>query len=302
MNSAGGTEEAGDGGGAPDQASQELETMLTTLQTATGVDFSAYENRCRVFLSGAQLSIQDSQYYGALLDIHTQLSQEYVVGKIRAIDAWADGESQFRVTPKSWRSLIDKLYRINIEDNKRAQSGLPPFILSNSERVAGADYPNSQKWVTPDQAHLFADDLLRTKFVVPFADGVVDVSERIQAAIESCGLPRFYRFHAKDSGYHARHHYALIPVQGYYGDETTIALEVKVLTKMQDTLGELTHLLYEQKRTGRVASHEKPTLAWLFGSQDFVASYVGHAGHFIEASLVGLKNQIHGLENTGGQS
>src|SRR5690349_10344581 len=104
----------------------------------------------------------------------------------------------------------------------------PPLLHTLAERVAQLESPSKQRWITPMVAHEAVDDLLRTKFVVPFVDGVVDVSDRITRAINDCGLPRFRRYHAKDSGYHARHHYVLLPVPGYDGEDTTIALEIKV--------------------------------------------------------------------------
>lgn len=78
--------------------------------------------------------------------------------------------------------------------------------------------------------------------------------------------------------------------------DTSVAVEVKILTKLQDTLGELTHLLYELKRTGSIHPEEKRKLAWLFDSPDFAASYIGHTGHFVEASIVELKRKLQKFE------
>lgn len=268
--------------------------MLAELQDATGVDFEVSASQYRAFTANAQNSVQESDFYLALLDIFQKLSGEFVVGKVRAVDAWAGGESEFRLVTKSWESVVDKLYRLNIEENGQFSS--PPYVKTIRERAQRSEHPANQRWITPNLVGDYADDLVRTKFVVPFVDGVVDVSERITRAIDDCGLPRFRRYHAKDSGYHARHHYILLPVPGFEGGASTIALEVKVLTKMQDMLGELTHLLYEQKRIGRIATEEKRKLAWLFDSPDFLASYVGHSAHLIEAIMVELKKKIQGLE------
>ncbi|MCI2238097.1 hypothetical protein MO973_09575 [Paenibacillus sp. TRM 82003] len=276
------------------------QSMLTELRRVTGTDFARSESRYRTFMTGVESGVQESKFFDALLDIHAKLSSERIVGSISSVEAWANGEQSFRIVPKTWPSVIDKLYRINIEENAQySQPPLVPTIMESAQKKPAS----MQRWITPECAHEVADDLIRTKFVVPFADGVVDVSERISAATNECGLPRFIRFHAKDSGYHARHHYILIPVPGYDGQETTVALEVKVLTKAQDTLGELTHLLYEKKRTGQLESVAKRKLAWQFESPDFLASYIGHAGHFVESSIVDLKNRLLGLKGyENGQS
>lgn len=271
------------------------QTMLDNLRNATGTDFSDSETRYRTFMTGVESGVQESQFFGALLDIHTQLSGERIVGSIRSVEAWANGEQSFRIVPKTWSSVVDKLYRINIEEN--AQFSQPPLVSTVQELAQRSKYPSTQRWITPEVAHEVAGDLIRTKYVVPFADGVIDVSERITGATNVCGLPRFRRFHAKDSGYHARHHYVLISVPGYDGQNTNVALEIKVLTKAQDTLGELTHLLYKKKRTGQLESVAKRKLAWLFESPDFLASYIGHTGHFVESSIVDLKNRLLALED-----
>ena len=268
--------------------------MLERLQAVTGVDFAPYESTYQSFITAAHSEVQDSDLYGMLLDLHTELRDQTIVGKIRAVESWASGESEFRIVWKAWHSLVDKLYRLNYEE-KRSEHSLPP-VMQTLAQIAAEETPGKQRWILPDIAHEVADDLLRTKFVVPFVDGVIEVSDRVHEAIEKCQLLRFRRFHAKDSGYHARHYYAIVDVPGYPGSpDTTVALEIKVLTKMQDMLGELTHLLYEKHRTGEIPLDKKRKLAWQLTSPDFLAAYIGHSGHFLEASICGLKDQIRAL-------
>ncbi|GLJ62467.1 hypothetical protein GCM10017576_25970 [Microbacterium barkeri] len=279
---------------AGETSSDERVTMIERLSSVVGVDFSAFEAPYRSFITTAQMDVQNHEFYWDLSDLHDQLSRELVVGKIRAVDAWANGETAFKLVVKPWESVLDKLYRLNIEENP--EDG-PPQLLSIDDRAEKKRVPSVRAWVTPDRVHEFADDLIRTKFVVPFVDGVVDVSSRIAGAAKALGLKSFPRYHAKDSGYHARHIYVVIPVVDGSGADVHIALEVKVLTKLQDTLSELTHLLYELKRTGQAPSVKKRKLAWQFGDADFEASYVGHSAHYIEASLVRLKERLAAFED-----
>jgi hypothetical protein len=268
-------------------------SMLSELQDSTGEDCAAFETSYEGFMTGALSEVQGSDIYGHLVDLHQTLSDLRVLGKIRAIESWSDGEAGFRIVRKSWTSLVDKLYRINIEENRLFSN---PPIVRTIEQQADDGSPQTQRWIGPPIAHEVADDLLRTKFVVPFVDGVVEVSDQITKAINACGLRRFRRFHAKDSGYHARHFYILLCVPGYSEEDVTVALEVKVLTKMQDTLGELTHLLYEKHRTGAIPLEKKRKLAWQLRTPDFRAAYLGHTGHFLEASMCELKDQILQME------
>lgn len=270
--------------------------MLAALRGATRTDFALSATSYQSYVTRAQLEVQNSGFYDLLVALHDRLAHEFVAGKIRAIESWANGESEFRIVPKTWDSLIDKLYRINIEENRVFSN--PPLAPTLEERVAGTD-PQRQRWITPDVAHEVVDDLLRTKFVVPFVDGVVQVGDEIIRAIDKCGLRRFKRFHAKDTGYHARHYYILLPVPGDSNvPETTVALEVKVLTKMQDQLGELTHILYEKHRTGEVKLEKKRKLAWQLATPDFRAAYLGHSGHFLEAAICDLKDEILELDGS----
>lgn len=269
--------------------------MLKQLNAKTGIDFAASENYYKSFIASARIDVQNTDFVDRLSELHGQLTKELVVGKIRAIDAWADGETSFTILPKPWESVLDKLYRLNVEDND--EQSLPPQILSIEEQANNQHASRNKRWVTPELAHEFADDLLRTKFVVPFVDGVMDVSKRVIAAARECDLVWFQRYHAKDSGYHAHHVYVLLPILDRDEKVTQIALEIKVLTKLQDNLGELTHLLYELKRTGKIKSEKKRKLAWMLDSPDFTASYVGHSAHYIEAAMVGLKKELAGLES-----
>ncbi|PPF33357.1 hypothetical protein C5E05_17560 [Pseudoclavibacter sp. AY1H1] len=61
---------------------------------------------------------------------------------------------------------------------------------------------------------------------------------------------------------------------------------------MQDVLGELTHLLYVKRRTGAVRLPKKRKVAWELESSDFESAYLGHAGHYLEASIVNLKRAL----------
>ncbi|WP_186299594.1 nucleotidyltransferase family protein [Micrococcus luteus] len=270
------------------------EEMLGALKEATLIDFATHEQAFNQFITVAQTEVNQSSFYDYLTDLHESLAGQRVAEKIQAIDSWASGESAFRIVPKSWGSVIDKLYRMNVKENPCAQAaGVPsPPVLQTIMDQANRDHPREgAEWITPLNVHNYIDDLLRTKFVLPFADGVVEVSERIRDEAKKQGLPWFWRYHAKDSGYHARHLYVILPIQAIDGD-VQVALEIKVLTKLQDTLGELTHLLYELKRTGQISAEKKRKLAWMFESPDFEASYLGHTLHYMESSIVRLRRQL----------
>jgi ppGpp synthetase/RelA/SpoT-type nucleotidyltranferase len=280
----------------------DLGSMLAELQEATNTDFASLETAYDSLVARSVLAVQQSPFYDRLAALHERLADERIAQKIRAIESWANGESEFRIVGKSWASVIDKLYRINKEENRLFAN--PPIVPTLGERARQEDAA-LQRWITPEIAHEVVDDLLRTKFVVPFVDGVVSVGDDIVSALDETGLLRFKRFHAKDTGYHARHYYALIPVEGD-GErvpDTTVALEVKVLTKMQDQLGELTHILYEKHRTGSIKLELKRKLAWQLGTPDFLAAYLGHSGHFLEAAICDLKTAVLDIDGAAnGQS
>lgn len=274
-------------------ASISVAEMLDKLSECSGEDFASGRTHYEYYAARAQLAVGDSRLYDRLFNLAQDLANELVAGKITGVDHWAGGESEFHTVVKTWNSLIDKLYRVNREEN--ALFSNPPFIPTVTQ-VAHGKEATLQRWITPAIASEVVDDLVRTKFVVPFVDGVVDVGERLTRIFDDLGTQRFRRFHAKDTGYHARHYYALVEVPG--DDSTpasTVALEIKVLTKMQDQLGELTHLLYERHRTGELKLEKKRKSAWQFDSPDFLATYLGHSGHFLEAKICDLKDAIVSL-------
>lgn len=271
-----------------------IDRMVTDLETISGLPFKDHRSAYEIFVRNAQLAMISTQFFDALTDLHASLSDSRVVGPIRALEAWADGTIEFRVDWKRWDSLVDKLYRINKLENPDYDQ--PPRARTVGELANRAKSGAAQRWVTPLNANLYIDDILRTKFVVPFADGVVELSGRIKAIADQLGVKTYRRYHAKDSGYHAHHVYVLLNAPNMTGHDSEVVLEIKVLTKLQDTLGELTHLLYQHKRTGRIPSEKKRKLAWLFETPDFKGSYVGHSAHFIEASIVDLKAELHKLE------
>lgn len=271
------------------------EAILERLHSATGTDFKAQKGRFNQFITFAQSDVNASDFYYYLTNLHEELTRELVVDKIRAIDSWSNGESAFHVVPKKWSSVVDKLYRMNIlENNERNAEGCiaPPHLRTILDQANKSEPAGEPRWITPDNANHYIDDLLRTKFVVPFADGVVNISEKISQAAEEMELRWFWRYHAKDSGYHARHLYVILPRSVDTDEHGPVALEIKVLTKLQDTLGELTHMLYELKRTGRISTEKKRKLAWMFDSPDFEASYLGHTLHYMESSLVRLRKTL----------
>jgi hypothetical protein len=283
------------GGQSAPPAEISLDKMLVSLSECSGFDFAARKTEYEYYSARAQLAVDNSPLYDRLFALRQDLAGELVAGKIAGVDHWASGESEFRTVVKAWAALTDKLYRVNREEN--ALFSNPPILPTVGE-VARNEPATLQRWITPSVAGEVLDDLVRTKFVVPFVDGVIDVSARLTKIFADLGVQRFRRFHAKDTGYHARHYYALVEVPGDDSiPPSTVALEIKVLTKMQDQLGELTHLLYERHRTGSLKLEKKRKSAWQFDTPDFLATYLGHTGHFLEAKICDLKESILSLDS-----
>jgi hypothetical protein len=176
----GSTEESGS---PPEPLS--VDSMLEALHEATGIDFATHETRYGSYAARAQLAVQESDFYDRLVAIHEELSADLVAGKIRAIESWSDGETEFRVVTKSWPSLIDKLYRINREENRLFSN--PPLVKTIEELARGVEDASQQRWITPDIAHEAVDDILRTKIVVPFVDAVVEVGDKLTHAFDDLG-------------------------------------------------------------------------------------------------------------------
>ncbi len=137
-----------------------IDNMLERLSECSDFDFAARKTEYEYYSTRAQLAVDNSRLYDRLFALRQDLAGELVAGKIAGVDHWASGESEFRTVVKTWVSLIDKLYRVNREEN--ALFSNPP-ILPTVSQLARNEHANLQRWITSPIAGEVLDDLVRTK-------------------------------------------------------------------------------------------------------------------------------------------
>lgn len=155
-----------------DDAKKQREKMEKELSLATGHSFDASEFKFRREQTLALSAVNGSDVFAELAALHSRLSQEFFPGGIRALESWANGDSQFHFVSKSPDSIIDKLYRLNILENEYYADGNPPRWRDLSQLVDSreAGTHTREEWITTETYNLAIDDLVRSKFVVPFMD------------------------------------------------------------------------------------------------------------------------------------
>tara|TARA_R110002072_G_scaffold94742_2_gene209119 strand:- start:2398 stop:3201 length:804 start_codon:yes stop_codon:yes gene_type:complete len=180
---------------------------------------------------------------------------------------------------KTYPSFLEKLFRLNQLENENFPE--PP---------AGG-------WVGLHNCFATVDDLVRTTFVVAYADGPPFLIEHLRREAQSRGLSSRVRDHAKEKGYYANHLYIELPVSfaasvGGAITEQRAQVEIQVTTELQGALREITHKLYEKERVTGLGADWKHD----FESERFRAAYMSHSLRFIEAMIVDLRRRVEEQE------
>jgi ppGpp synthetase/RelA/SpoT-type nucleotidyltranferase len=177
-------------------------------------------------------------------------------------------------TDKPFPSLVDKIFRLNCNWNRR--------------------FPKEpkDKWLKCEDVFSRVDDLVRTLIVCRYIDGPERVCLSLTEALQKCGLDADFSPRATNDGYYAHHITLRFPFELYKRDGTakkiTMRAEIQVTTQMQDVLRDMTHVYYRQRRVEPQSA--KPSAArWDFQSPDFRATYLGHTLHLIEGIVAELR-------------
>jgi len=186
---------------------------------------------------------------------------------------------------KPYSSFVEKLFRMNCVDNK----GFPA--------------PPDGGWVALQDAFGRMDDIVRTTFVVGYADAPDVLVGQLKLLANRLGVPSRVKDHTQEKGYYAHHVYfgVEMPVSAAIGSaaytDTVVEVEIQVTTELQGALREITHRLYEQERLeGGLAIDWKSQ----FDSGRFRAAYMAHSLRFIEAMIVDLRASVN-AEHEGEQ-
>ena len=179
---------------------------------------------------------------------------------------------------KPWQSFLSRTWRENVGNN--------------------VNWPNPPPggWWLPDNWFERAWDIVRTRFVVRYMDGVPTLAEQLRACAEArpFKLEAHVDMEAKDSGYYAFHVYVRQPFTAealdYDGkQERSSQVEIQVMTELAEVISELTHTYYEIRR---VAGPAATPLLWDVESDEGAAAAISTQSLALERQVLQLRREI----------
>lgn len=188
---------------------------------------------------------------------------------------------------KEWEKFISKVWRKNVVNN----------INWNKENWNNEDCKPNGDWITPDNWFEKIHDIVRTKIVVKYFDGVELLLDKMHNHFLDCGFQCEPDWEASEEGYYAAHLNLTQDYELLFGLEIQkkrICVEIQVTTQMKDVITSLTHKYYERKRERL----EPPDKKWQWDcrSDEFSPNYIGHILHYIEGEVMQIRNreQVNG--------
>lgn len=176
---------------------------------------------------------------------------------------------------KPYDSFLLKTYRKNFLDNKN-----------------WPDAPN-KGWILPSNWYSQIHDILRTRFVVKYLDGVEFVISRLQQLCNTNGIRNWPYYEAREEGYYAAHFYLKqefeIPKPTWDTIVIDVSIEIQITTQIQEVIGQLTHKYYEERRETTKSKEQK--WQWDYRSSEFVANYLGHILHYVEGMIMEIRDR-----------
>ena len=183
---------------------------------------------------------------------------------------------------KSFRSVVDKSFRMNILWNKA--------------------FPKAPKrgWVNLQNIYAMLNDLVRGSLVCRFIDGPERVARCISDYAGRLDLVSRSYSQEREDGYYAFHVYVTFPVRVFDVDwneaDVSVEVEIQISTQLQEVLRSLTHHLYESQRLQVADTSGK--WKWEFTSSRFKIGYLSHALHLLESVIVESRDQLLNFERS----
>ena len=249
-----------------------------------------------------------SEYNKWLRDCHavrrTSLSQA-------RYESVANSIFQAFVNSTIWNTIINRVehfeqqYYLDTEYNLLATTSRPQvqvkpfdsFLLKTFRKniLQNPNWPDEPKdgWYLPDSWYSRINDIIRTRFVVKYLDGVEFLTEQMSVLLADHDCPSRVDFEAREEGYYAAHLYAPykceIPREDWDTETVMAIVEMQVTTQVQDVIGILLHKYYETRRKRGEDSEQK--WQWDYSSDEFAANYLGHILHYVEGMMMDIRER-----------
>ena len=218
----------------------------------------------------AQQEIETSKFWREFVDELTEINARYHIET--GYDLIAPGR-KLKLLTKSYNSFFQKTFRKNVTMNK--------------------NWPNPPEngWMVPDDWLSQTNDIIRGALVVRYLDGVEFMVKEITTLGDKLGHKFKHFYEAREDGYYAAHLYtqydAEIPKQSWDTHKVSFSIELQVRTELQESIQKLLHSYYKRRGPERERNWQ-----WNFESDEFVANYMGHILHYVEATIVDIRKKL----------
>lgn len=205
-----------------------------------------------------------------------------------------------------WKAASDRLpswvneYRRKYHGPLKVDTGLPGFQGKGADRIrtktiaayrAAKPEDKATLWPPGSPAVPQINDLVRTRVVVSYLDGIEFLATKLQATAKDLGTKMKTNRKASSSGYYALHLYFTEPFHFRINQVTqsvTIQCEVQIGTELATTLWNATHRVYE---VWREIPGEDVGWEWKPDDPRFLSRQLGHMIHLVDGLLIRLRDQ-----------
>lgn len=196
---------------------------------------------------------------------------------VRGVPLFTGAPPRIELKLKPWDSFVSRTWRTNVHNNPNWPA--PP---------AGG-------WLSPDCWFEGLWDVVRSRIVVRYLDGVRFLAERMSDLGKEFDVEVKVWTHAQEYGYYAMH---LTVRQDFEVQTLNFAdwevrhsgIEIQLTTDLQETIGQLTHGYFEKRREEKVDPDQK--WQWDYKSQEFTPYYLGHLLHYLEGMIMRVREEI----------
>lgn len=218
-----------------------------------------------------------------------------------------------------WQALcsslneIDQRYFLKTSYQLMPRVGPPPlqtksfasFFLKTFRKnvLENDDWPNPPcgGWLQPLDCFERVDDLVRTRVVVAYLDGVSFLAEALVQICREHEADCRVDYEARQEGYYAVHFYIQhacdVPREDWDTKRIHMPIEIQITTQLQEVILRLLHEHYERRRAETPGQGEAKW-QWSYESDEFATNYLGHILHYVEGMIMGVRNKGDG---SGGQ-
>ena len=202
-----------------------------------------------------------------------------------------ESEAAYQLKTNGYSLLMIKPEKLELDIK-----GFDPFVWKTVRWNAfeNKNWPSKPDggWVTPENWFSKINDIVRTRVVVKYLDGVEILVERLQQLCNISDLTPSVKWEASEEGYYAAHLYVereySIPLE-FDSEKVPIKVEIQVTSQLQEAIDRLTHKYYEERRSKVKSSDSK--WQWDYEGDEFIPNYLGHILHYIDGMIMEVKNR-----------